>query len=184
MYLLILFLIFLLIILIYNNSNSKYIKNNIKNNIENYVPTDYSRSIDIRICKEESNDILIPEYDREFDLNQLKTIIDNYDYTKINEETKKIIKPQIINKKIIKPQIINKKIKIINEETNIVEEEIKKIIKLPKIKTNIEDQFYHTHNIEMMDNFELTKSDYSIINNIKLEKNQAFVPKNYSINIK
>lgn len=166
MYLLILFLIFLLIIFIYNNSNSKY--------VENYVPKDYSRSIDIRICKEESNDILIPEYDREFDLNQLKTIIDNNDYTKINEETKKIIKPQIINKKI----------KIINKKTNIVEEEIKKIIKLPKIRTNIEDQFYHTHNIEMMDNFELTKSDYSIINNIKLEKNQAFVPKNYSINIK
>jgi hypothetical protein len=174
MYLLILFLIFLLIIFIYNNSKSQ--------NIENYVPTDYSSSIDIRICKGESNDILIPEYDREFNLNELTKITE--ETNKINEETNKINEETNKINKINKPQIINKKIKIINEETKVVEEEIKKIIKLPKIRTYIEDQFYHTHNLEMMDNFELTKSDYSIINNIKLEENQAFVPKNYSINIK
>ena len=34
---------------------------------------------------------------------------------------------------------------------------------------------------ELMDNFESTKSDYSIINNIKLEENQSFLPKNYTL---
>ena len=67
MYLLILFLIILLIILIYNNSKSQY--------IENYIPKDYSRSIDVRLCKEESTDILTPKYDREFNLNELQEII-------------------------------------------------------------------------------------------------------------
>ena len=32
-------------------------------------------------------------------------------------------------------------------------------------------------------NYELTKSDYSIINNIKLKENQAYLPRNYSIKI-
>jgi hypothetical protein len=138
MIVLILFLIILLIIFVYNNSKN--------NKIENYVPHDYSSAIDIRLCKQESFDdnILIPEYDREFNLNQLQEI-NNCNY---NENENK------------------------NKNDNII-----------KIKTYIEDPYYHTYNIEQMDNYELTKSDYSIINNIKLKKNQAFVQKNYSLNI-
>lgn len=147
MYLLILFLVFLLIILIYNNSQTKY--------IENYTPKDYSRSIDVRLCKEEGVDVLTPEYDRDIDrdidLNQIK-IID-----KINEEEK---------------------------TQKITKDNGDKKIQLTKIKTHIEDTFYHTYNIELMDNFESVKSDYSIINNIKLEDNQAFVPKNYTLIVK
>lgn len=147
MYLLILFLVFLLIILIYNNSQTKY--------IENYTPKDYSRSIDVRLCKEEGVDVLTPEYDRDIDrdidLNQIK-IID-----KINEEEK---------------------------TQRITKDNGDKKIQLTKIKTHIEDTFYHTYNIELMDNFESVKSDYSIINNIKLEDNQAFVPKNYTLIVK
>jgi len=150
---LILFLIFLLIILIYNNSTTN--KNKITNKIENYTPKDYSRSIDVRLCKEEGEvDVLIPEYDRSIDLNQIK-IIDK----KIDDEENYISKQIKINKK---------------------DSEQKKI-QLTKIKTHIEDPFYHTHNIELMDNFESVKSDYSIINNIKLEDNQAFVPMNYTL---
>jgi len=150
MYLLILFLIILLIILIYNNSKIKY--------IENYTPKDYSRSIDVRLCKEESVDILTPEYDREFNLNELQEII----------------------KKSIKEEE-----NIIRTEKNIIKKDNgDKKIQLAKIKTYIIDPFYHTFNLEMIDNFELTKSDYSIINNIKLEENQAFVPKNYILNTK
>lgn len=149
MYLLILFLIILLIILIYNNSQSKY--------IENYIPKDYSRSIDVRLCQEESVDVLTPEYDREFNLNELQEIIKE----SIDEDK----------------NIINK-IKIVRKDNG------EKKIHLTKIKTHLDDPFYHTYNIELMDNFELTKSDYSIINNIKLEDNQAFVPKNYTFNTK
>jgi len=145
MYLLILFLIVLLIILIYNNSKSKY--------IENYTPKDYSRSIDVRLCKEESTDILTPKYDREFNLNEIKNIINEEEEEKYNINNIKIVRKDNGEKKI----------------------------QLTKIKTNIEDPYYHTFNIEMMENFELTKSDYSIINNIKLEDNQAFVPKNYTL---
>jgi light-independent protochlorophyllide reductase B subunit len=81
MYLLILFLIILLIILIYNNSKIKY--------IENYTPKDYSRSIDVRLCKEESVDILTPEYDREFNLNELQEII-----KEANNEEENIIRTE------------------------------------------------------------------------------------------
>ena len=150
MYLLILFLVFLLIIFIYNNSKTK------SNYVENYTPKDYSRSIDVRLCKEEDTkgvDVLTPEYDRDIDLNQIK-IID-----KINDEEKYII-----------------------NQTKIVKKDNgEKQIQLTKIKTHIIDPFYHTHNIELMDNLESVKSDYSIINNIKLEDNQAFVPKNYTL---
>jgi hypothetical protein len=149
MYLLILFLIILLIIFIYNNTNL--------DKIENYIPKDYERSIDIRLCKEESNDVLIPEYDREFNLNDLKIIKEEY-----NNDNIKQIEIEI--------------------DKNIINNKTKKI-KLAKIKTFIEDPFYHTFNLESIDNFELAKSDYSIINNIKLKKNQAYLPKNYSINI-
>ncbi len=152
MYLLILFLIILLIILIYNNSKSKY--------IENYTPKDYSRSIDVRLCKEESVDILTPEYDREFNLNELQEIIKGA----INEEENIIT--------------------ITTEKNMIKKDNGENKIQLTKIKTHIIDPFYHTFNLEMMDNFELTKSDYSIINNIKLDDNQAFVPKNYTLNTK
>lgn len=145
--LLILFLIFLLIILIYNNSNL--------NNIENYTPKDYSKSIDVRICKDEENDVLTPEYDRDINLNEIKIIKD------INDEEKNI----------------KNQIKIVKKDNG------EKQIQLSKIKTNIIDPFYHTYNIESMDNFELVKSDYSIINNIKLKDNQAFVPKNYTFTI-
>ncbi len=143
MFVLILFLIILLIILIYNNSKSQY--------IENYIPKDYSRSIDVRLCKEESTDILTPEYDREFNLNELQEII-----KESNNDDKIIVRKDNGEKKI----------------------------QLTKIKTYIEDPFYHAFNLEMIDNFELTKSDYSIINNIKLEDNQAYVPKNYTLNTK
>ena len=145
MYLLILFLIILLIIFIYNNTTS--------NLIENYTPKDNEISIDVRLCKQESYDVLIPEYDREFDLNELNKVNNN----QINRETDKVIKE---TDKVIK-------------ETNH--------IKLSHIKTYIEDPFYHTFNLEKFDKFELTKSDYSIINNIKLKENQAYLPKNYSL---
>jgi hypothetical protein len=145
MYLLILFLVFLLIILIYNNTNTK--------KIENYVPKDNSRSFDVRLCRGEENDILTPEYDRDYNLNEIKNI------NIINDEEQNIIK----------------QIKIIKKDNG------EKQIQLTKIKTNIEDPFYHTFNIELMDNFESVKSDYSIINNIKLEDNQTYVPKNYTL---
>ena len=146
MYLLILFLIILLIIFIYNNTNS--------NLIENYTPKDNEISIDVRLCKQESYDVLIPEYDREFDLNELNKVNNNQiNYNQINREIDKVIK-----------------------ETNHN--------KLSRIKTYIEDPFYHTFNLEKFDKFELTKSDYSIINNIKLKENQAYLPKNYSLSIK
>lgn len=147
MYLLILFLIFLLIILIYNNSKSNY--------VENYIPKDYSRSIDIRICEEETDsiDALTPKYDSDIDLNEIKI--------KYNKEKDIINQPKIVTKN--------------NKE---------KLIQLTRIKTHIEDPYYHTYNVESMDNFELVKSDYSIINNIKLEDNQAFVPKNHTLIVK
>ena len=154
MFVLILFLIILLIILIYNNSKSKY--------IENYIPKDYSRSIDVRLCKEESADVLTPEYDREFNLNEIKNIINEEEKYNLNEVEKYNIN----------------EVKIVRKDNG------EKKIQLTKIKTNIIDPFYHTFNIELMDNFELTKSDYSIINNIKLEDNQAFVPKNYTLKTK
>jgi hypothetical protein len=139
MLLLILFLIFLLIIFIYNNSNLK---------TEHYQPTDYPKSIDVRLCTEETKQYLIPPYDREFDLDQLKSI---------RSEDYEI------------------------ELTNFYESQ--SFTKLPRIKTSIEDPYYHTSNIELFDKYESTKSDYSIINNIKLKENQSFVPRNYSLNI-
>ncbi len=140
---LILFLIILLIIFIYNNSKSS------KPIIENYLPKDYSRSIDLTLCKEEEEKYNTPIYDSEFDLNELKSIIKSEEY---KVDLKNFYESQDFTK-------------------------------LPKIKTSIEDPYYHTYNLEVIDKYELTKSDYSIINNIKLKENQAFVPKNYSINI-
>lgn len=136
MLLLILFLIFLLIIFIYNNS---------KSNTEYYLPKDYSEPIDVRLCTDEES----MSINNEFNLNELKTIIkpDNYNV----------------------------------ELTNFYESQ--SFTKLPRIKTSIEDPYYHTSNIELFDKYESTKSDYSIINNIKLKENQAFVPRNYSLNI-
>ena len=147
MYLLILFLIILLIIFIYNNTNY--------NSIEDYTPKDDELSFDVRLCTQET-----PEYDREYDLNDLKIInIINKDTNSVNKDTNKV-----------------------NEDANIVNNDTNKI-KLARIKTHIEDPYYHTFNLESIDNFELTKSDYSIINNIKLKENQSYVPKNYSFNI-
>ena len=146
MYLLILFLVFLLIILIYNNTNT--------NKIENYVPIDNERSIDVRLCNEEEGDVLTPEYDRDYNLNEIKNIINDEEQNISNQ---------------------NKMIKIIKKDSE------QKKIQLSRIKTYIEDPFYHSFNIETMDNFESVKSDYSIINNIKLEDNQTYVPKNYTL---
>ena len=176
--LLILFLIFLLIIFIYINSNS----------IEYYTPKDNSRSIDVRLCKEESTDILTPEYDREFNLDELikitkSNIEDDKINGEINGETNNKVDGKIngeSNKKVdgkINGETNKKVDGKINGETN------KKVDGETKIKTHIIDPFYHTHNLELMDNFESVKSDYSIINNIKLKENQTFVPKNYTLQI-
>ena len=143
MLLLILFLIILLIIFIYNNLNSS------NSQIEHYLPKDYSRTIDLTLCKEEEEKYNTPIYDSEFDLNELKSITNPQEY-------------KIDLKNFYQSQDFTK---------------------LPKVKTSIEDPYYHTYNLELIDKYELTKSDYSIINNIKLKENQAFVPRNYSINI-
>lgn len=123
--------------------------------IEKYLPADYSSSIDVRLCGEEMQNL----NDLEYDLNELNKLQTKNNVNDVNN------------------------VDDVNDVNDVNDTNINNKIKLTKVKSYIDSPFYHAYNLETIDNFELTKSDYSIINNIKLQKNQAFAPKNYLFNI-
>jgi len=152
-------LIILLSFLIYNNNRI----------IENYTPKSYPNAINITLCQEENMNEIISN-------SVINSISDPIiaDFEQINpEELKNFNKDFDLN--LLKE--IKNNIKTINFY------ESQELKSLPRIKTYIEDPFYKAHNLENIDQHELVTSDYSIINNIKLEENQAYVPRNHTFHM-